>query len=89
MARVRGAATEVQEIFLKVISVLKEVVRISKWCHCVRRTMILCTCTEARVAKSLRLSKLLIRMPRGASVAPVSSRILRRRTTSNYRSAVS
>ena len=39
MARVRGAATEVQQIFLKVISVLNEVVCISKWCHCVRRTI--------------------------------------------------
>ena len=39
MAHVRGAATEVQQIFLKVISVLKEVVRISKLCHCVRRTI--------------------------------------------------
>ena len=39
MAHVRAAATEVQQIFLKVISVLKEVVRISKWCHCVRQTI--------------------------------------------------
>ena len=37
----------------------------------------------ARVAKSLRLLKLLIKMPRGASVAPVILRILRRRTASN------
>ena len=39
MTHVRGAGTEVQQIFVKVISVLKEVVCISKWCHCARRTI--------------------------------------------------